>query len=113
MHLWVPLQKNYERDLLKIIEILEYMLCDSAVIFCKFASWFIHRFDGKIYGYSKNFRFLKNYKIPLICRTDITLLKTVIQKVSFLFYRLIIIMKISISMQIFPQMPMCLFSQLF
>jgi hypothetical protein len=46
-------------------------------------------------GYSKSFRFLKNYKIPLICEIGITLLKVVIQKMLFQFYHLIIIMKIA------------------
>jgi hypothetical protein len=35
---------------------------------------FLHQ-NRKTYRYSKSFRFLKNYKIRLVCGNDITLLK--------------------------------------
>src|SRR5450759_4415387 len=73
----------------------------------------LYSFSSKTYGYSKSFRFLKNYKTPLVCKIDITLLKVIIQKMLFLFYRMIIIMKIANFRLIFPQLPMCLFSKSF
>jgi len=69
----------------------------------------MHGFYNKTYGYSKSFRFLKNHKISLVCKIDITLLKVVIQEMLFLFYFLIIIIKIIISIQIFPQLPFVCF----
>jgi len=61
----------------------------------------MHRFYDKTYGYSKSLRFLKNFKIPMVCRTNTTLLKAVIQKMLFLFYCLIIILEIAILKLIF------------
>ncbi len=43
----------------------------------------------------KIFRSPKNYKISLVCKTNITLLKVVIPIMLFLSYHLIIIMKIA------------------
>jgi len=45
---------------------LKYLRKCTAVywFFCKLAFEFIYKFHGKIYGYPKSFRSLKNYKIP-------------------------------------------------